>query len=113
MHENSSDRHAYLNSEWFHFLPLWIFIAFAVLTIIAMAFGGAAPSAFLIYIVTAALLGLLIWWLCDINQVGWAWFVLLLPLILAMATSVVTAGVAAGNLSSAAAVKYLEKRTLV
>jgi hypothetical protein len=114
MHESAlEERHAYLHSEWFRFLPLWIYVGFTVLAIIAMAFGSVGPSVFLIYIVLAALMGLLIWWLSDIGQVGWAWFVLLVPVIISISTSIVAAGVATGQLSAAAALKYVEKRGMM
>jgi hypothetical protein len=86
----------YMNQTWWYFLPFYIYIGFAVLTLIIMAFGGANVSAFLAYIVFAVLIGLLLWWVCDIGQLGWAWFILLIPLIMAALTSCVSGGVASG-----------------
>ena len=99
MHE--SDEHKvgpkdYMNQTWWYFLPFYIYIAFAVITLIGMAFAGAMASAFLAYIVFAILIGLLLWWVCDIGQLGWAWFILLLPLILGALTSCVSGGVFSG-----------------
>lgn len=86
----------YMDTMWWHFLPLYIFIALAIINLVLMVFAGGNAGAILSFVLSALLVGLLIWWLCDIGQLGWAWFVLLLPLILAMATGVVAGGVTAG-----------------
>jgi hypothetical protein len=86
----------YMDTMWWHFLPLYIFIALAIINLVLMVFAGGNAGAILSFVLSALLIGLLIWWLCDIGQLGWAWFVLLLPLILAMATGVVAGGVTAG-----------------
>lgn len=102
MHESSDDSKVgpkdYMTQNWWYFLPFYIYIAFAVITLIVMAFGGATASMFLSYIVFAILWGLLIWWVCDIGQLGWAWFLLLLPVIMGLLTSCISAGVASGEL---------------
>lgn len=86
----------YMNETWWKFLPLYIFIALAIIALIVMLFSGATAAAFIGYIIFAILWGLLLWWLCDICELGWAWFVLLLPLIIAILTAVVAAGVTGG-----------------
>lgn len=84
----------YMKENWWHFLPLYIFIVLAIINIIVIVFSnGVTPGVLLGYVVFAVLWGLLLWWLCDIGQLGWAWFFLLLPLILAVAAATVTAGV--------------------
>lgn len=81
---------------WWHFLPLYIFIALSIIYLVLLVFAGAAAGAILTSVLGLVLMGLLIWWLCDIGQLGWAWFVLLLPLILSMLTGAVAGGVTAG-----------------
>ena len=109
--ENSkNDKPTFLESDWWPMLPLYIYIAFAVINMIAMAFAGSSASAFLVYVIFAVLMGLLIWFLIWIKEDFWAWFVLLAPLILAIGVSVIASGVAAGNLSAAAAAEWMNKK---
>lgn len=93
----------YMNEAWFKFLPFLIFVAVAILILLGMIFGCANGGVILGYIIFAFLWGLLLWWLCSIGLWGWAWFFLLLPLILAVLTGVVAAGVTAGILGAEAA----------
>jgi len=86
----------YMNETWWKFLPLYIFIALAIITLIVMLFSGANAAAFIGYIIFAVLWGLLIWWVCNICQLGWAWFILLLPLIIAILVAIIGAGTTAG-----------------
>jgi len=86
----------YMDTVWWHFLPLYIFIALAIINLILMIFAGASAGAILIFVILAVLIGLLLWWLCDIGQLGWAWFILLLPAILALLSGAVAAGVTSG-----------------
>jgi hypothetical protein len=86
----------YMDTVWWNFLPLYIFIAVAIINLVLLIFGGANAGAILTFVIGAFLMGLLIWWLCDIGQLGWAWFVLLLPVIWALFTGAVGAGVTGG-----------------
>ena len=98
-HYGHSGKHcykAYMHESWWQFLPLYIFIALAIITLIVMLFSGANAAAFIGLLIFLILWGLLIWWLCDICELGWAYFVLLLPLIVAILTGIVTAGVTGG-----------------
>ena len=108
--DSGNDKPAFLESEWWALLPLYIYIAFAVINLIAMAFAGASASSFLVYVIFAVLMGLLIYFLVWIREEFWAWFVLLAPLILAIAVSTIAAGVAGGNLSAAATAEWMSKK---
>lgn len=85
-----------MHEQWFLHLPLYIFIALAIIFLIGMLFASSGAAAFIGVLIFAILWGLLIWWLCDICQLGWAWFVLLLPIIVGMLIGIVAAGVAGG-----------------
>ena len=63
-------------------LPLIIFVIIAVISILAMIVGGQSFLNIIISIIFNVLIGLLIWWLCKNNHIGWAWVILFLPLIL-------------------------------
>lgn len=89
----------YMQDNWWLFLPFYIFIALAILQLIVMVFTGATAGMFLGYVIFAILWALLIWWVCDIGELGWAWFILLLPLIVAVLIGIVSAGVTGGILS--------------
>ena len=92
--ENSRMGKPYMSQQWWLFLPLYIFIVLAIINIIVIVFSnGVTPGVLLGYVVFAVLWGLLLWWLCDIGQLGWAWFFLLRPFILAVLTAVITAGI--------------------
>lgn len=95
-HHHHHCKKEYMYEQWWYYLPLYIFIALAIITLIVMLFSGANAAAFVGMLIFLVLWGLLIWWLCNICELSWAWFVLLLPLILAIATGVITAGVTAG-----------------
>lgn len=86
----------YMDTVWWHFLPLYIFVAVVIINLVLLIFGGANAGAILSFVILSFLMGLLIWWLCDIGQLGWAWFVLLLPIIWAFFTAAVGAGVTGG-----------------
>ena len=86
----------YMDTHWWHYLPAFIYIGVAIIGLVLGFFSGATAGAILSYVLFAVLWGLLIWWLCSIGQLGWAWFVLLLPVILSMATGVVAGGTTAG-----------------
>lgn len=86
----------YMDTMWWHFLPLYIFIALGIIYLVLLVFAGAAAGVILTAVLGLVLMGLLIWWLCDIGQLGWAWFVLLLPVILSLLTGAVAGGVTAG-----------------
>lgn len=94
--ENKVGHKPYMDQTWWLFLPFYIFIALAIINLIVLVFSGANAGAFIAYVIFAILWGLLLWWVCDIGELGWAWFLLLLPLILAVLTSIVAAGVTGG-----------------
>lgn len=87
---------AYMDQMWWWFLPFYIYIVLAIIYVIMMLFAGVSAGPFLGWLIFAVLIGLLIWWLCDIRQLGWAWFILLLPLIIAILIGIVGAGVTSG-----------------
>lgn len=96
-HHHRRDCHKdYMDEQWFLFLPLYIFIAVAIIALIALLFSGAGAAAFIGLLIFLVLWALLIWWLCDICELGWAWFALLLPVIVSLLTGIVGAGVALG-----------------
>lgn len=86
----------YMEQQWWWFLPFYIYIVLAVIYVIMMLFAGVSAGPFLGWLIFAVLIGLLIWWLCDIRQLGWAWFILLLPLIIALFVAIIGSGVTAG-----------------
>lgn len=86
----------YMEQMWWWFLPFYIYIVLAIIYVIMMLFAGVSAGPFLGWLIFAVLIGLLIWWLCDIRQLGWAWFILLLPLIIALLIGIVGAGVTSG-----------------
>ena len=92
----------YMDQMWWWFLPYYIYIVLAIIYIIVMLFAGVGAGPFLGWLIFAVLIGLLIWWLCDIRELGWAWFILLLPLIVAMLVAIVGAGVTSGIIGSEA-----------
>lgn len=93
----------YMDEAWWRFLPFYIFVILAIIALIVMLFTGANAATFIGYVIFAILWALLVWWLCDICQLGWAWFALLFPLILAIASAVIASGVFAGMMAFEAA----------
>ncbi len=101
----------YMESSWWFFLPFYIFVVLAIIQLIVMIFAGTTAGAFLGALIFLILWGLLLWWLCDIGQLGWAWFFLLLPFIIILLTAIISAGVAGGVLAAEAAnVAYFKNR---
>lgn len=90
----------YMDQAWFLYLPFWIFIIAAIIVLIIMIFNEPTAGGILAYIVFAIIWGLIIWWLCDLGQLAWAWFFLLLPLIITILIAIIAAGVTAGVLAS-------------
>lgn len=74
-------------------LPLMIYIIIVAIGIITTLFVGSTPQqtagAFIANIIVNILIGILLWWLCKTGKVGWAWFVLLLPIIIWIILSIV------------------------
>ena len=93
----------YMESSWWFFLPFYIFVVLAIIALIVMIFAGTTAGAFLGTLIFLILWGLLLWWLCDIGQLGWAWFFLLLPFIITLLIAIISAGVTGGVLAAEAA----------
>jgi hypothetical protein len=96
VYSSADGQKPYMEQMWWWFLPFYIYIVLAIIYVIMMLFAGVSAGPFLGWLIFAVLIGLLIWWLCDIRQLGWAWFILLLPLIIAMLIGIVGAGVTSG-----------------
>jgi hypothetical protein len=100
-HEWKPEDKSYMKTAWWAFLPFYIFVAMIILSLLLGFISGvntfASTSSTVWYFVVVILWGLLLYWLCDIGSLTLAWWLVLLPVILALATSVVTMGVAYGN----------------
>jgi hypothetical protein len=97
---NEVGNRPYMHETWFLYLPFWIYIIAAIIVLIILIFNDPTAGGIIGYIVFAVIWGLIIWWLCDLGQLGWAWFFLLFPLILVIFVAAVAAGVATGNTAS-------------
>lgn len=64
--------------------PLTFFIILVIVwTVVVLLSGGAMKGQIILNtLIWAILLGVIIYYLCSIGMIGWAWFVVFLPLIL-------------------------------
>jgi len=64
--------------------PLTFFIILVLIWIVLVLFMGSPMKAQVIIntLIWAVLLGIIIYYFCSIGKIGWAWFVVFLPLIL-------------------------------
>lgn len=67
-------------------IPFIVYIIISAIVILGFIFSkrpmGETVTYVLLQLIWIVLIGLIIYWLCKSGKVGWAWFVLFLPLII-------------------------------